>query len=610
MSGPLLLRRVLIWALAVLAVLIVLTTGLAAAVDADYCRGLLIGYFASRLGRPVQVQGAIKAHLFSLHPQVIAEGVAIGNPPWMPAGLTAQIGRLSLVIKLPEFGHSGGIVGLDMQGAELYLQRDPTGHANWQLTDPAKGQRDENLPIVRSLSMPNAHVMLRDALRHLQFDGTVSAQDLSAQGPVQPLQMQGSGQLNGKAAVFEVFADPLATASHKSPYHFTFTERSNGSRVDGHGVLPRPFFFDLIDATFEAAGPDLKDLYFLTGVTLLDTGDYHLSGSISRRGTSTRFSDLAATTGQSDMRGTVLVESAGGRPDMTLDLNSQILRLTDLGVRAAGRTSEPKSPLLLSDAMVSLNVLRHGEALVNFHAHRLDVGRLPLSEVGAKATIDHDVLTVAPLSAQVLGGTGTVYLRLDATKDIPAASADLRITNLQLGQIDHKDLNQPPIEGLMQARITITGAGRSVHQVAASANGTVKLQVLQGAIRESVAELTGIDLRGLGLLVSKDKQEVPLRCAFADFKAQYGTLIAQRLLLDTAPVLITGDGQIHLDSEALDLVVRGHPKSVRLFRLRTPVLLRGTLAHPSVDIQGSKSVLVLVDPGKAKDADCAALLAD
>jgi uncharacterized protein involved in outer membrane biogenesis len=260
--------------------------------------------------------------------------------------------------------------------------------------------------------------------------------------------------------------------------------------------------------------------------------------------------------------------------------------------------------------MVSLNVLRHGEALVNFHAHRLDVGRLPLSEVGAKATIDHDVLTVAPLSAQVLGGTGTVYLRLDATKDIPAASADLRITNLQLGQIDHKDLNQPPIEGLMQARITITGAGRSVHQVAASANGTVKLQVLQGAIRESVAELTGIDLRGLGLLVSKDKQEVPLRCAFADFKAQYGTLIAQRLLLDTAPVLITGDGQIHLDSEALDLVVRGHPKSVRLFRLRTPVLLRGTLAHPSVDIQGSKSVLVLVDPGKAKDADCAALLAD
>jgi AsmA family protein len=609
MSGPLLPRRVLIWPLAVLAVLIVLTSGLVAAVDAGYCRGLLIGYFASRLGRPVQVHGAIKAHLFSLHPQVIAEDVAIGNPPWMPAGLTAQIGRLSIVIKLPEFGHSGGIVGLDIQAAELYLLRDSTGHANWQLTDPAKGVRDENLPIVRSLSMPNAHVMLRDALHHLQFDGTVSAEDLSAGGPVQPMRLQGSGQLNGRAAVFEVTADPLVTASHKSPYHFTFTERSSGSQLDGHGVLPRPFFFDLIDASFKSTGPDLKDLYFLTGVTLLDTGDYHLSGSISRRGTSTRFSELAATTGQSDMSGTVLTESAGGRPKLTLDLTSQLLRLTDLGVRAAGRTSEPKSSLLLSDAMLSLNVLRRGEAVVNFHAHRVDVGRLPLTEVAANATIDHSVLTVAPLSAQVLGGTGTVHLRLDATKDVPAANADLKITNLQLGQIIHKDLSQPPIEGLMQARMTITGSGSSVHQVAASANGTVKLQVLNGAIRESVAELTGIDLRGLGLWASKNKQDVPLRCAFADFKAQNGTLIAQTLVLDTAPVLITGDGQIHLESEALDLVVRGHPKSVRLLRLRAPVMLRGTLGHPSVDIRGSKSVLVLVDPGTAKDADCTALLA-
>jgi uncharacterized protein involved in outer membrane biogenesis len=609
MSGSLLPRRVLTWALAVLAVLIVLSSGLIAAVDAGHFRGLLIGYFASRLGRPIQVHGTLKAHLLSLRPQVTAEGVAIGNPPWMPAGLIAQIGRLSLVIKLPEFGHSGGIVGLDMQGAELYLQRDATGHANWQLTDPAKGQRDENLPIVRSLSMPNAHVMLSDALRHLQFDGTVSAQDLSAQGPAQMLRLHGSGQLNGRAAIFDVSADPLITASHKRPYHFTFTERSSGSRVAGHGVLPRPFLFDLIDATFDAAGPDLKDLYFLTGVTLLDIGDYHLSGSISRRGTLTRFSDLAATTGQSDMRGSVSVESAGGRPKMTVDLTSQILRVTDLGLRAAGRTSEPKSPLLLSDAMISLNVLRHGEALVNFHAHRLDVGRLPLAELGAKATIDHDVLTVAPLTAQVLGGTANLRLRLDATKDIPAANADLTIANLQLAQIDLKDSKQPPIEGSLQARIAITGAGRSLHQVAASANGSVRLQVLQGAIRESVAELTGIDLRGLGLLVSKDKQDVPLRCAFADFKAQDGTLIAQRLLLDTAPVLITGDGQIHLDTEALDLVVRGHPKSVRLFRLRAPVSLRGTLAHPSIDIKESKSVLVIVDPGNAKDADCAALLA-
>ncbi len=189
------------------------------------------------------------------------------------------------------------------------------------------------------------------------------------------------------------------------------------------------------------------------------------------------------------------------------------------------------------------------------------------------------------------------------------ANVDLRIKDLQLGQIDHRSSSPPPLEGLMQARVNITGAGRSVHQIAASANGTVQVQIPHGAIRDSIAELTGIDLRGLGLWLSKNKREIPLRCAVAEFKAQDGALTAQNLLVDTDAVLITGEGQIHLDSEALDLVVRGHPKSVRLFRLRTPVLMRGTLSHPAVSIKGSQSTLVIVDPGKAKDADCTALLA-
>jgi hypothetical protein len=61
-------------------------------------------------------------------------------------------------------------------------------------------------------------------------------------------------------------------------------------------------------------------------------------------------------------------------------------------------------------------------------------------------------------------------------------------------------------------------------------------------------------------------------------------------------------------TEALDLVIRGHPKELRLFRLRSPVLLRGTLSHPAFDI-GSERVLQVIDPGHTKDADCAALLA-
>ena len=61
------------------------------------------------------------------------------------------------------------------------------------------------------------------------------------------------------------------------------------------------------------------------------------------------------------------------------------------------------------------------------------------------------------------------------------------------------------------------------------------------------------------------------------------------------PVLILGEGQIHLDSEALDLSFRGEPKRLRSFCLRSPVLLRGTLSDPAIDV-GSRRALQAIHP--------------
>ncbi len=106
----------------------------------------------------------------------------------------------------------------------------------------------------------------------------------------------------------------------------------------------------------------------------------------------------------------------------------------------------------------------------------------------------------------------------------------------------------------------------------------------------------------------KDKKEIPVHCAAARFEAHGGTLTVQNLVADTDPVLITGAGDIHLDSEALELQIHGDPKRLRLMRLRAPVLVQGTLAHPSVHIGKNDAGLVVVDPGKAHAADCPGLL--
>ncbi|MDP9082823.1 MAG: AsmA family protein [Pseudomonadota bacterium] len=613
-------------AMAALLLLILMAT---ASLDAGYFRQSLVRFIAKRAGRDIRVEGALQVHLTSLHPRLVAERVTIANPPWAPAGTEADIGRLSLVVQLPVFGHSWVIERLEMQSATLHLWRDGRGRANWQWTDPAKGG-GKGLPQIRSLSMPDARVVLDDERRHLQFDGTVSARDVPAPGGSPALSIAGAGQLNGKTATFNITGDPLAAAGRDRPYHFTFSERGSETELAGRGALLRPFEFKSMDATFTASGADLKDLYFLTGVSLVNTGAYRLSGKLERRDLTSIFSNLEMKTGQSDLRGTLRVESTEEMPRMQAQFQSQLLRMADLGARAAGREKEagPGQPLLLSTARLSPEAVRRGAALVNFRAQRLDVGRRSLHAVAARITIEHGVLAVAPLSAQLLGGQLSGHVRVDASTDTPTVDLDLGIGDAQLAQLEHKGAAKPAIEGLLRARMTVTGRGLSIHEVGASANGIITAVIPRGTMRASLAELAGIDLRGLSLLLAKKTQETAIRCGVASFQARDGVLSAQSLVLDTEPVLITGEGTIHLDSEALDLALTGHPKSLRLARLRSPLLVRGTLMRPVIGVQARNSIgqtaeavalgvlltplaaiLAFVDPGLAKDADCASLLA-
>ncbi len=462
-----------------------------------------------------------------------------------------------------------------MKSATLHLMRDASGHANWQWINPDENPGATDFTIVRRVSIETAHVSLDDERRHLKFDGTVSADN--DPGSEAPLRIRGEGRLNGRAAYFEITGDALAGASHELPYHFSFIERSGGSQIAGKGLLPHPFDFDLIDTGFEASGPDLKDLYFLVGVSLIDTGGYHLSGTLERRGEHSKLPAICRSPPAKRRCACVRlsIDSVPGeRPLLDVELNSQVLRTADLGARAAGRASAGEA-LMLSDAQLNPQTLRRADARISFHAGRVEVGRLSLDAVSAKGTVEHGVLTVAPLLGSVLRGKFQAHLTLDAKRDPPAADADIKIENLQLGDIPRKASGAAPLDGPLDARIKIAGRGSSIHPVAASGNGTVTAVVPQGTIRDSLVELTGIDLRGLGLLLAKDQREVTLRCAVGSFAERSGILSTQRLIADTDPVLITGEGKLDLGSEELDFLLRGNPKTPRFFRMRGPVHVKG-----------------------------------
>jgi AsmA family protein len=220
--------------------------------------------------------------------------------------------------------------------------------------------------------------------------------------------------------------------------------------------------------------------------------------------------------------------------------------------------------------------------------------------------LDHGKLVVSSLSALIFGGKLAAHGRLDATRENPLADFDIKITDLQLGQYLKKGEGPPAMDGLLQLRAIATGHGRSLHQVAASADGTLSAGLANGVMRTSLAELTGVDLRGLGMKLAKSTSETPVSCAAVNFRAAGGTLTSRTLIIDSEPVMIVGGGAVHLDSESLDLQLRGHPKALRL-RLPLPIDVRGTLVHPSFGVGAANSAAKTEKDSGA--ADCAAALA-
>jgi uncharacterized protein involved in outer membrane biogenesis len=601
------------------------------------------------VGRAIHIDGTLKLHLLTLTPYAVVDGLRVGNPQWARAPDMAQVGRLEVSVDLLALLTARIVIPrLGVEELELSLERDASDRANWRFQDAnnrPQPSRALNLPLVRRLILERWHIDVRDAIRKLHFHGTVAASE-SGGDAAQGLRLDGAGEMNGAPFALLATGDPLASAVRGHPYHCAVDIRAGRTRLNFQARVANPFDVDALSATFTASGADLADLYYLTGLTLPNTPPYTLTGHLQTAGTRVNISNLAGMFGNSDLGGTMVIETGAPRMLLTAQLLSHSLDIVDLGpslgaapredhpAPTSGKSLEkklepvPANALWLPDAQLDLERVRGMDADVRYRAQSVNALNIPFKEVAWRLRLDHGVMRIDPLSFVLPAGRIVARLRIDATRDAPDVAFDGRLIDIDLAQF-HAHNSEPPLAGLLLGRFVVRGRGRSVHTVAASANGAVTTAIPHGQVRSAFAELTGINVaRGLGLLLTKNQQKDDIRCAIVDFNSTEGLVAAQNIVVDTQNLRIIGKGSIDLRSERLHLSVDGEPKTVRFVTLRSPIIIHGTLRKPTVGLDPAHvvkqaglaialgalvaplaTVLAFIDPGLVKDADCGALLA-
>ncbi|WAC48387.1 AsmA family protein [Asticcacaulis sp. SL142] len=608
----------------------------------NWFRPTLSSIVSDRLNRPVEITGDLRVKLFSFTPEARVGGLKIGQPNWAKSAVKtahmAEAQQFNISTELmPLFIGRVVLPHVEITKPVVTLFQDKGGRANWNFSTGAKSAEAFKLPPIKTFIIRDGQISYNSVSLGLNFKGTVSAQESAGAGRKYAFNFDGDGRLNGQVFDMAATGGPLLNVRTDKPYPFDLTVRAGPTRLTAKGRVLKPFNLGQLDGDVSVTGRSLAELYEITGLTLPNTPAYKITAHVNRNERVYHINRINGRVGGSDVAGDLKVNlNNEGRPYLTGDISSKMLDFQDLGslfgATAANRPDAPElsaapeeaavtARRLLPDVPLDVARVRGMDAKVNYKALSVKTRpNWPLRQVNLGIVLDKGRLTLNPVEFNFPHGRLTGMADIDARTDVQTNHIDMRLTGLRIQDFTPSIGGAEPVEGLLDARIRATGTGHTVHDAASSANGDFALVMPQGTIRQSFAELMGVNAtKGLFMLISKDPKETPVRCAIAGFKITDGVMRAQNIVFDTEVVRVSGSGRINLKDESLDLVFEGKPKTFRLVRVDVPIVIGGNLTQPKIGLdaktaiaQGGlaaafNTVLPFVNLDYAGDANCAAL---
>jgi AsmA family protein len=635
-------RKSLYWTAGILVALIAAVVAFLAWFDWNMLRGPIGRYASQRLHREVAIEGDLKVRLLTWSPSATVYGLRVGQPDWIGKGQMATFERVTVSMRLlPLLKGEVFLPLIHLEKPRLDFQRDAQGRANWKFSN-AKSSAPPKIPPIQNFIINDGQLRYADYKRKLFVSGTLEARERRSGPYTEGFRLNGDGSINGNPFRLRVTGGPLINVDKDRPYPFNADIRAGATRATARGEIVKPFNFGLFRASVSLSGPDLADVYYLTGLALPNTPPYRISGRLSREDTLYRLQGISGRVGDSDLSGVMTVETKDERPRVDAELRSRMLDFDDLATIFGG-APDPRETAsdvqktiaselraqqrLLPDAPLQVERLRAMDATLDYRAASVRSDRLPVRRAAVELELRNGLLDVDRFYFGLTSGEVAGSATINARGKIPVTDLDARLRGVSLQQFIRRP-GPPVITGDVQARAKLRGAGDSVRRAMADADGTITAVVPRGQIRQGFAELLGPNVgRGLSLLLSKDPRQTPLRCAVADFGVTNGVARARTLVIDTGVVLANGKGTIDLNEERLNLELDGDSKHPELLKLWTPITLKGPLRSPKPGVKAEQvaaqgglaaalgalltplaAILPFIDPGLADDADCQALV--
>jgi len=195
------------------------------------------------------------------------------------------------------------------------------------------------------------------------------------------------------------------------------------------------------------------------------------------------------------------------------------------------------------------------------------------------------LLQLDPLNFGLAGGSINSHIGLDGSKSAMQGTLKLSARHLKLKQLFPEFAPMQTSFGEINGDADLGVRGNSVAALLAHANGELKLLMNDGAISKTLLETAGLNVGNIVIGKLFGDKTVKINCAASDLVATDGLFDAQLFVFDTEDATINVSGTANMASEQLNLDVTPHTKGFRIFSLRSPLYVKGTLKNPDVGVQ-------------------------
>lgn len=586
-----------------------------------------------KTGRELRIDGNLQIDPGWPLLRIRATDVTLGNPAWASRPNMLTAGSVDLSLDLAHLLDRRVVLDVvALRQADILLETGSDGRRNW-LFD--LDQKDEaTRPSIGRLALERSRVTYHDPANKTRIEADVTTRETqTADGaPATGVEISARGRYRGLPLTARAEGGPLlALRDERRPYPFAVEATIGRTAARVEGTVTGLARLSALDAEVSVRGDSLAQLYPLLGIALPKTPAYRSTGRLTHGEGMWRYADFFMHVGDSDLYGTLQVDTGGRRPFLHGDLRFGTLRLADLGptigTPAALPGAETPRRRVLPEVEFRAERWDSVDADVGLSARTIVRDReLPLDALAARLRLRDSVLTLDPLTFNVADGTIAGTVVLDGQRAPISARARLAARKLVLGQLLPAFRTDKANLGRVAGDIDLAGSGNSVARMLGSADGRVALLVDGGEVSRLMMETAGLHVLEIIALTIAGDRPVAIRCGLADFRAENGIMHVEQLVFDTAISNVGGRGRIDFRQENLDLTLEPRSKETNLIALRSPITVRGSFASPVVDVDKGRiamrglgalalgianpflALAPLVEAGPGMDSDCGRLI--